>query len=74
MPSALDRALDKILGPVTEEDVADFEQQYGSGAQATAKKRTRGPGKNKACEYIYAFIFILLNAWSVLSSCYHPKL
>lgn len=62
MPSTLERALDKIIGPVTAEDVADFERQYGTGVQEPPKKRTRGPGKKKASECIQTVIFFLLNA------------
>lgn len=60
MPTAIERALDKLIGPVTAEDVADFEREYGTGRgggrgaapadleEAPPKKRTRGPGKKNS--------------------------
>lgn len=38
MPTAIEGTLDKLTGPVTAGDVADFETEYGSGKQGSGKQ------------------------------------
>ena len=55
MPGTINNLLDRLIGPVTAEEEAEFDREYGAQredaeeVQEQPKKKTRGPGrKNRA--------------------------
>jgi len=54
MPTATNAILDCIIGPVTVEDKAEFDREYGGvredveEVQVPPKKKTQGPGKRNS--------------------------
>jgi len=54
MPTATNAILDRVIGPVTVEDKAEFDREYGGAREdvkevpAPPKKKTRGPGKKNS--------------------------
>ena len=54
MPTATNAILDCVIGPVTAEDEAEFDREYGGVREdveevpAPPKKKTQGPGKKNS--------------------------
>jgi hypothetical protein len=54
MPTETNAILDHIIGPVTAEDEAEFDREYGGAREdvkevpAPPKKKTWGPGKKNS--------------------------